>query len=183
MPFWHDPAMNDPAEVLRRELSPQPSGSCGRSALPRAFLARSRLLGMRCAHTFSVSPGSECPRYSARASRSAHAALMRAHMDRAGGHESITTSRGLRPRQCLRRGIGRHRDGGGRRFHPRVRCGVRGVFPSRTPSAQAEPSRRGPWRTGWELRERWVEVRWERLRVSHRSTTCEHVHPRSPTGD
>ncbi|MET8211841.1 hypothetical protein ABZT51_38720 [Streptomyces sp. NPDC005373] len=23
-------------------------------------------------------------------------------------------------------------------------------LPSRTPSTQAEPSRRGPWRTGWE---------------------------------
>ncbi|WP_330460073.1 helix-turn-helix domain-containing protein [Streptomyces sp. NBC_00820] len=36
----------------------------------------------------------------------------------------------------------------GRRSRPRVRWGVRGVLPSRTPSTQAEPSRRGPWRPG-----------------------------------
>lgn len=53
-----------------------------------------------------------------------------------------------RSRRCLRRGIGRHRDGGGavcdRGFV--VACG--GELPSRPPSTQAEPSRRGPWRPG-----------------------------------
>ncbi|MFF9393491.1 UTRA domain-containing protein [Streptomyces griseoluteus] len=34
-------------------------------------------------------------------------------VDRAGGHESSTAERGLRSGRCLRRGIGRHRDGGG----------------------------------------------------------------------
>lgn len=46
-------------------VGPRRGGSCGgRSASPRDFRARSRLLGMRCAYTFGVSPGSECPRYS-----------------------------------------------------------------------------------------------------------------------
>lgn len=36
----------------------------GRRALPSAFRARSRLVGIRWAYTLSVSPGSECPRYS-----------------------------------------------------------------------------------------------------------------------
>src|SRR4051812_14785304 len=36
----------------------------------------------------------------------------------------------------------------GRRSRLRVRSGVRGELPSRPPSTQAEPSRRGPWRPG-----------------------------------
>lgn len=36
----------------------------------------------------------------------------------------------------------------GRRRRLRVRSGVRGELPSRPPSTQAEPSRRGPWRPG-----------------------------------
>ena len=50
--------------------------------------------------------------------------------------------------RCLRRGIGRHREGGG----AVAECwplGVRvGWLPSRPPSTQAEPSRRGPGRPG-----------------------------------
>ena len=36
----------------------------------------------------------------------------------------------------------------GGRARLRTRSGVRGVLPSRPPSTQAEPSRRGPWRPG-----------------------------------
>lgn len=53
-----------------------------------------------------------------------------------------------RSRRCLRRGIGRHRDGGGAVSG----CGSVGAcvgeLPSRPPSTQAEPSRRGPGRQG-----------------------------------
>lgn len=51
-------------------------------------------------------------------------------------------------RRCLRRGIGRHRDGGGAIADRGSVEGVRGVLPSRPPSTQAEPSRRGPGRPG-----------------------------------
>lgn len=42
----------------------------------------------------------------------------------------------------------RLRDGGGAVRECRPSCGVRGELPSRLPSTQAEPSRRGPWRPG-----------------------------------
>ncbi len=96
----------------------------------------------------------------------------------AGGHESITAERGPRSRQCLRRGIGRHRDGGGAAtdcgsvgacagsshpVHRRPRQSradaaqgvqvVRTVARSTwTPWTTPAPRSVGRRRTGWELR-------------------------------
>jgi hypothetical protein len=45
-------------------------------------------------------------------------------------------------------GIGQHRDGGGAVADCGSMGGTRGELPSRPPSTQAKPSRRGPWRPG-----------------------------------
>ncbi|TQJ37828.1 hypothetical protein FBY34_7992 [Streptomyces sp. SLBN-115] len=89
-----------------------------------------------------------CARAPAFGPLGAAAADARPYVDRAEGHESSTDLRGHGQDNASGGGIGRHRDGGGRRRRLRARSGVRGVLPSRPPSTQAEPSRRGPWRPG-----------------------------------
>lgn len=71
------------------------------------------------------------PRSSPAAVRAAHTAISRLtlEIDASGGGAQAPGWTGRRPRVP-------------------VTCGVRGELPSRLPSTQAKPSRRGPWRPG-----------------------------------
>jgi hypothetical protein len=64
-------------------------------------------------------------------------------IDAPGTGDVIGIDRGVKITAALSDGRTR-----GHRSRPRVRSGVRRELPSRPPSTQAEPSRRGPWRPG-----------------------------------
>lgn len=70
-------------------------------------------------------------------------------VDRPGGHESSTRHvRGPWSQTMPPAGDRPAPGGRGRRSRPRAHRGERWGLPSRPPSTQAEPSRRGPWRPG-----------------------------------
>ena len=72
----------------------------------------------------------------------------RPHVDRPGGHELSTQRCGPRSQTMPPAGDRPAPGGRGRRSRLRAHCGERWGLPSRPPSTQAEPSRRGPWRPG-----------------------------------
>jgi len=69
-------------------------------------------------------------------------------VDRTGGMSRAPDVRGLRSQTMPPAGDRPAPGWRGRRSRSRAHRGVRGEFPSRPPSTQAEPSRRGPWRPG-----------------------------------
>lgn len=72
----------------------------------------------------------------------------RPHVVQAGDHESRTAGARQRSKTCLRRGRSGSEMAGAPSASAGRSSGVRGELPSRLPSTQAEPSRRGSWRPG-----------------------------------